>query len=150
MAFKAQKTPIHGWLPLYKPSGITSAKLVAQVKKVTGAVKVGHAGTLDPLACGIVLVAFGEATKTVSYAMDLPKSYEFVVRWGEATDTDDAEGCVIKTSKNRPNEKTIRSILPRFLGETLQTPPVYSAIKINGERAYKMVRENKKVTLKYS
>ena len=148
MASKKHKNFIHGWLPIIKPVGIASAAVVATVKRLTGAHKVGHAGTLDPLASGIILIALGAATKTVPYAMELSKTYKFIVRWGISTDTDDSEGSVVKKSDVRPNKADIKTALKMFVGETLQPPPIYSAIKIKGKRAYKLAREGKPILLK--
>ncbi|MFN3075460.1 MAG: tRNA pseudouridine(55) synthase TruB [Alphaproteobacteria bacterium] len=140
MARNRRGKPIHGWIAIDKPIGMTSARVVAQVKRLTGAAKVGHGGTLDPLATGVLPIACGEATKTVSYVMDGIKTYRFRVRWGEARDTDDAEGTVVDASDVRPSEAAIRSALPAFIGEIEQVPPLFSAIKINGERAYDLAR----------
>jgi tRNA pseudouridine55 synthase len=140
MARKRRGRPIHGWLSIDKPSGMTSAHVVARVRALTGAAKAGHGGTLDPLATGVLPVALGEATKTVGWVMDGAKSYSFTVRWGEARATDDAEGAVIGTSDARPDEAAIRAVLPRFTGEIEQVPPAYSAIKLDGRRAYDLAR----------
>ena len=134
----------HGWLVVDKPRGITSAAAVARIKSLVGrGVKVGHAGTLDPMATGVLPVAVGEATKTVSFMMDAPKRYRFGVRWGEKRDTDDAEGTVVETSANRPSREAIASSLPAFLGRIEQVPPAYSALKVGGERAYALARQGK-------
>ena len=134
--------PVHGWLVLDKPVGITSAKAVAIAKHALGARKVGHGGTLDPLASGILPLAFGEATKVVAYAMDGSKTYRFTVTWGEARTTDDAEGDVIQTSEIRPAEDAITAALPGFIGTIQQKPPAFSAIKVKGERAYDLARRD--------
>ena len=132
----------HGWLVLDKPSGITSAAAVACIKSLLGrGVKVGHAGTLDPMATGVLPVAIGEATKTVAFMMDAPKRYRFGVRFGEQRDTDDAEGAVVETSEGRPSEAEIAAVLPRFIGCIEQVPPAFSALKIGGERAYALARK---------
>jgi tRNA pseudouridine55 synthase len=139
--------PVHGWLVIDKPAGITSTAAVNVVKRLTNAAKAGHAGTLDPLATGVLPVAFGEATKTMPYVVDDAKRYRFTVRWGNSTDTDDAEGAVTETSENRPDEAAIRAVLPRFIGVIDQAPPAYSAIKVDGARAYDLAREGELVEL---
>ncbi|MFO1189766.1 MAG: tRNA pseudouridine(55) synthase TruB [Alphaproteobacteria bacterium] len=138
---------LSGWLVVDKPSGLTSAQAVARVKRLTGAAKAGHAGTLDPLATGVLPIALGEATKTVSYVMDGAKTYRFTVRWGEARSTDDAEGPVTATHSGRPAEAEIQAVLPRFRGQIEQVPPVFSAIKVEGRRAYEMARADQAVVL---
>jgi tRNA pseudouridine55 synthase len=139
--------PVHGWLVLDKPLGMTSTTAVAVVKRLFNAAKAGHAGTLDPLATGVLPIALGEATKTVSFAMDGAKAYRFTVRWGEATDTDDAEGDVIERSELRPSPQEIEAALPRFTGTISQVPPRFSAIKVAGERAYDIARDGEMVDL---
>ncbi len=145
--------PIHGWLILNKPTGMTSAKAVAKVKHLlclAGAdkeTKVGHAGTLDPLASGLLPLAIGEATKTVSYAMDGRKSYFFRLTWGQERSTDDAEGEITATSASRPARAQVEAILPLFIGQIQQIPPAYSAIKISGQRAYARVRAGEAVEM---
>ncbi len=139
--------PIHGWLVIDKPRGLTSNAVVGRVRRATGAAKVGHGGTLDPLATGILPLALGEATKTVSYAMNGKKVYVFTVRWGEETDSDDSEGAVTETSDVRPTEKDIRENLKFFTGEIEQVPPVFSAIKVAGRRAYDLARNKEPVDL---
>ncbi len=141
MARKRRGKPLNGWIAIDKPAGITSAGVVAAVKRATGAAKVGHGGTLDPLATGVLPIALGEATKTVQYVMDGTKVYAFRIRWGEARDTDDAEGAITATSDRRPAEDEIRAALPVFIGAIEQVPPDYSAIKVNGKRAYDLARE---------
>jgi tRNA pseudouridine55 synthase len=148
MGRKRRGTPIHGWLIIDKPAGITSSDVVGRVRRATNAAKVGHGGTLDPLATGILPLALGEATKTVSYAMDGTKGYRFTVRWGEARSTDDAEGEVTETSDVRPTEQQITDVLERFIGDIEQTPPIYSAIKIDGKRAYELARSGKTPEMK--
>ena len=134
----------HGWLVVDKPGGITSAAAVARIKSLVGrSAKVGHAGTLDPMATGVLPVAIGEATKTVSFMMDAPKRYRFGVRWGEQRDTDDAEGTVIETSESRPSESAVASVLDAFIGRIEQVPPVFSALKVGGERAYALARQGR-------
>jgi tRNA pseudouridine55 synthase len=130
---------LHGWLVIDKPTGMTSARIVSRIKHATGA-KTGHAGTLDPLATGILPLALGEATKTVRFATAGQKRYRFGVRWGIARDTDDREGAVIAESPVRPDAAAIEAVLPRFTGPLLQRPPAYSAIKIAGRRAYALAR----------
>ena len=127
---------INGWLVIDKPFDITSSTVVSQVRRFFDAAKVGHAGTLDPLASGILPLAFGEATKTVSYAMNFSKSYRVSLKFGEARITDDAEGKVIEKSNHIPSESEINEILGEFIGEIQQVPPKFSAIKVNGKRAY--------------
>ena len=132
--------PVHGWVVLDKPLGMSSAQAVAKVRRALDATKAGHGGTLDPLATGVLPIALGEATKTVSYVMDGAKTYRFIVRWGESRTTDDAEGAVTATSPVRPAEDAIRAVLSRFTGEIDQVPPIYSALKLEGERAYELAR----------
>ena len=140
MARRRKGTRIDGWLVVDKPAGITSTAVVNRVKRALGAAKAGHAGTLDPLATGVLPIALGEATKTVAYAMEGTKRYRFTVRWGEKRTTDDAEGELVASSERRPSEAEIRAILPRFAGELAQVPPAYSAIKLEGRRAYDLAR----------
>jgi tRNA pseudouridine55 synthase len=147
MARKRRGRPVHGWLVIDKPAGLSSADVVYRVKRGLGAQKCGHGGTLDPLATGVLPVALGEATKTVAYAMDRPKTYRFTVRWGEARDTDDAEGRVTETSDRRPSPAEIDAALPAFIGAIAQVPPSFSAIKVDGERAYALARADKPVAL---
>ena len=147
MSRKKKGTPVHGWVIVDKPSGVTSTQVVSTVKRVFDAQKAGHAGTLDPMATGVLAVALGEATKTVPYAMDAEKTYRFTAQWGEARDSDDAEGEVIATSAVRPLISDIEKALPAFTGELIQVPPAYSAIKVQGERAYDLAREGETVNL---
>jgi tRNA pseudouridine55 synthase len=142
MARQRKGLPIHGWLILDKPQGMTSTKAVGKVRHLFGAAKAGHAGTLDPLATGVLPIAFGEATKTVPFAVEGNKVYRFTVRFGAKTDTDDAEGEVVATSDKRPSADEIAAMLPRFTGEIVQVPPRYSALKVAGERAYDLARED--------
>jgi tRNA pseudouridine55 synthase len=144
---RPKKRDIHGWLVLDKPVGMTSTHAVALAKRAFRARKAGHAGTLDPLASGLLPIAFGEATKTVPYVMDGRKAYRFTVRWGIETDTDDSEGKPVATSEARPEIEAIETILPGFMGEVMQVPPAYSALKINGERAYDLARDGETVEL---
>jgi tRNA pseudouridine55 synthase len=139
---------VDGWLILDKPAGITSTQAVNLVKRSLNAQKAGHAGTLDPLATGILPIALGEATKTVPYVMDGRKTYHFTLKFGEARATDDAEGAVTQTSEARPSTDEIRAALPAFTGEIDQVPPAFSAIKVDGERAYDLARAGEVVELK--
>lgn len=138
---RAPRADVHGWLVLDKPVGITSTQAVSRVKRLFNARKAGHAGTLDPLASGLLPIALGEATKTVPFVQDGAKAYRFRVRWGVRTDSDDAEGRVVATSEARPSPEAIAALLPRFTGTFLQVPPAYSAIKVDGERAYDRARD---------
>ncbi|MBL4719986.1 MAG: tRNA pseudouridine(55) synthase TruB [Alphaproteobacteria bacterium] len=138
---------VNGWLIVDKPSGITSTNVVSRVKRLFDAAKAGHGGTLDPLATGLLPIAFGEATKTVAYVMDGMKTYQFGLRFGQRTDTDDAEGDVVAETDIRPSVAEINAALPQFIGEIQQTPPVFSAIKIDGERAYNLARAKKEVKM---
>jgi tRNA pseudouridine55 synthase len=146
--FRRDKRDVHGWIILDKPVGMTSTHAVAVIKRLFSAKRAGHAGTLDPLASGGLPVALGEATKTVPFVMDGRKRYRFTVRWGEERDTDDSEGRVVATSDLRPTAEAIRALLPRFTGLIEQVPPQYSAIKIQGERAYDLARGGEAVELK--
>jgi tRNA pseudouridine55 synthase len=147
MGRRRKGDPIHGWVVLDKPLGLSSAQAVAAVRRLFHAAKAGHAGTLDPLATGVLPVALGEATKTVPYAMDGAKLYRFSVRWGIATDTDDSAGAIIADSAARPSEAEIKAALPRFTGTIDQVPPAYSALKIAGSRAYDLARAGVAVAL---
>lgn len=140
MARRRKGQAISGWLVIDKPSGITSATVVNRVKRLANAAKAGHAGTLDPIATGVLPIALGEATKTVPFAMEGAKCYRFTVRWGEQRATDDIEGAVVAASDKRPTEAEIKAALPRFVGEIEQVPPAYSAIKLEGRRAYDLAR----------
>lgn len=144
---KKQRTPVHGWLILDKPYGMTSTQAVGKVRFLFNAEKAGHGGTLDPLASGLLPIALGEATKTVSHAMDGRKIYRFTACWGEERTTDDLEGEVTVRSDQRPTKAEIESILPRFTGEIMQAPPAFSAIKVDGERAYDLARAGEAVEL---
>ena len=139
--------PIHGWLCLDKPAGMTSTEAVSRVRRITHARKVGHGGTLDPLATGVLPIAMGEATKTVAYAMEGRKHYRFTARLGEARTTDDAEGEVVATSDQRPTSAEIEAALPSFVGLIEQVPPSFAAIKVEGERAYDLARRGEAVQL---
>ncbi len=138
---KRQKVEVNGWVVLDKPVGMTSTQAVSRLKYLFGAKKVGHAGTLDPLASGILPIAFGEATKTVPFVQDGEKAYRFRVRWGVQTDSDDSEGRAIAHSALRPERSEVEALLPSFIGTLMQRPPSFSAIKVAGERAYDRARD---------
>jgi tRNA pseudouridine55 synthase len=140
---KPRGRPLDGWLIIDKPPGLTSTDVVNRVRRAFDAQKAGHGGTLDPLATGVLPIAFGAATKTVPYVMDGTKLYRFTLRFGEARDTDDADGTVTATSPIRPTDEQIGAALPSFLGDVMQTPPAFSAVKIAGERAYDLAREGR-------
>jgi tRNA pseudouridine55 synthase len=140
MARRRKGLPVHGWLILDKPQGMTSTGALARVKRLFEADKAGHAGTLDPLATGVLPIALGEATKTVPFVVEGSKAYRFTVRFGAETDTDDAEGKVTATSEVRPSRAEIEAALPRFTGEISQVPPRFSALKVDGARAYELAR----------
>jgi len=142
MGRKRKGRDISGWLVLDKPAGMTSTAVVNKVRWALGAAKAGHAGTLDPEATGVLAVALGEATKTVPYITDALKCYEFSVRLGQATNTDDAEGEVIAESTTRPSDDQIKENLNAFIGDIMQVPPKFSAVKIDGQRAYKLARDD--------
>jgi tRNA pseudouridine55 synthase len=148
MARKKKGIPIHGWINFNKPLGMTSTQAVGKIRYALKAQKVGHGGTLDPLASGVLPIALGEATKTVNYIQDAMKIYEFTVTWGEQRSTDDAEGDVIKTSDTRPTEDQITVLLHQFIGDVEQLPPQFSAIKIDGERAYDIARDGEHADIK--
>ena len=133
---------INGWIILDKQIGISSRTAVTKISRILKIKKVGHGGTLDPLASGVLPIALGEATKVISFIQDKQKCYSFTIKWGETTETDDLEGAVLERSEVRPNIKQINSIIPSFIGEILQKPPIYSAIKVNGQRSYKLARKN--------
>ena len=136
------------WLNINKPIGCSSAKVVAIVKKITGAKKVGHGGTLDPFADGVLPIALNKATKTCDYIMGAPKKYAFTITWGEFRDTDDIEGKVVESSLNRPSFDEIKNALPFFTGKINQTPSRFSAIKINGQRAHELARKEVEFEIK--
>ncbi len=148
MARKIKGNKIDGWVNLNKPVGMTSTQALGILKRALKPQKAGHAGTLDPLASGILPIALGEATKTVPYVQDSIKTYNFTVTWGEQRTTDDAEGPAIATSDKRPAQADIEAILPLFHGEIQQVPPQFSAIKVDGARAYDLAREGEQVELK--
>jgi tRNA pseudouridine55 synthase len=147
MARRKKFDDVNGWIVLDKPREVTSTQAVARLKRLFHANKCGHAGTLDPLASGMLPIAFGEATKTVSFVMDGTKVYRFTVRWGAQTSTDDTEGEVVARSDVRPTRAAVEAILPEFIGEIMQVPPKFSAIKIDGERAYDLARDGEEVVL---
>lgn len=148
MGRKHRGKAIHGWIIIDKPGGLSSNAVVGRVRRLTGAAKVGHAGTLDPMATGVLPMALGEATKIVSYLMDGAKAYRFTVRWGEQRNTDDAEGEVVATSDARPAKEQILAVLGNFIGDIEQVPPVFSAIKIEGKRAYALARADQAPEMK--
>ncbi|QAY94896.1 tRNA pseudouridine(55) synthase TruB [Methylovirgula ligni] len=138
---RSKRTEINGWVVLDKPVGMTSTHAVTRLKRLFNAKKAGHAGTLDPLASGVLPVAFGEATKTVPFVQDGEKAYRFTIQWGAETDSDDADGQITAQSEVRPQTEAILAALPHFTGTILQLPPAFSAIKIAGERAYDIARD---------
>ncbi len=140
MARRQRGLPINGWVVLDKPTGMTSTQALGRVRRCFNPRKLGHGGTLDPLATGILPIALGEATKTVAYAMEGEKHYRFTLKWGEQTDTDDSEGTVVEVSDRRPGRREVEAVLPRFTGLIEQRPPAYSAIKVEGRRAYELAR----------
>jgi len=144
---KRKGEPVHGWLVLNKSCGITSTKALSIARRLLNANKAGHAGTLDPLADGVLPLAFGEATKTVPYLVDARKTYRFTVRWGQETSTDDREGPVVRSSDLRPNPEQVLAALPGFIGRVLQVPPAFSAILVDGQRAYDLARDGETVEL---
>jgi tRNA pseudouridine55 synthase len=148
LARKRKGNPVHGWVVLDKPYGLGSTSAVGKVRWLFQAQKAGHAGTLDPLASGILPIALGEATKTAPFMMDAAKSYEFELSWGANTTTQDAEGEITKTSDIRPAEAEILAALPQFIGNIEQVPPKFSAIKIDGKRAYDLARAGEEVDIK--
>ena len=144
---KRPKRAISGWVVLNKPYDMTSTQAVGKVRWLFAAAKAGHAGTLDPLATGILPIALGEATKAVPQVQDGTKVYRFAIQWGSATTTDDAEGEVVATSDVRPDRAALEAVLPSFTGTILQRPPIYSALKVDGERAYDLARAGEAVEL---
>jgi len=144
---RSTRRNVDGWLVLDKPVGMTSTHAVSRMRRLFNAKKAGHAGTLDPLASGILPIAFGEATKTVPFVQDGEKTYRFTVKWGEETDSDDADGTLVNSCERRPGPDQIAAALPRFIGTIMQVPPTYSAIKIDGERAYDIARDGESVVL---
>ncbi len=148
MARKKKGNPIHGWINLNKPKGVNSTSAVAKIRYALNAQKAGHGGTLDPLASGLLPIALGEATKTVNFIQDASKTYHFTVTWGEQRNTDDGEGEAIKTSNKRPTREAIETLLPDFIGDITQTPPQFSAVMIDGERAYDIARSGEQIEIK--
>jgi len=148
MPRKRKGNPVHGWVNFDKPLGMTSTQAVGKIRWLFKAQKAGHAGTLDPLASGILPIALGEATKTVPFMMDAQKEYEFTLTWGQNTDTWDSEGTVTQSSDIRPHKAAIEAVLPEFTGLISQTPPRFSAIKIAGKRAYDLARAGETIRLK--
>lgn len=144
---KKKGRPVSGWVVFDKPVGMGSTEAVSKIKWLFNAEKAGHAGTLDPLASGMLPIALGDATKTVPYVMDGAKIYRFTVAWGEERSTDDREGAATRHSDKRPSETEIRALLPQFTGLVMQTPPQFSAIKIGGERAYDLAREGSQIDI---
>ena len=138
---------VNGWLIVDKPAGITSTSVVAKVRWAFDAKKAGHAGTLDPDATGVLAVALGEATKTVSSITDALKCYDFTVNWGVEMTTDDASGRAVKQTDQRPDEAAILAALPKYIGQIMQVPPAFSAVKVDGERAYDLAREGEELDL---
>ncbi len=147
MARRKKGRDISGWLIMDKPAGVTSTAMVNKVRWALDAKKAGHSGTLDPAATGVLAIALGEATKTIPYVTDALKAYRFTVRFGKATNTDDADGLCIAESERRPEDAQIRAALARFTGDIMQVPPKYSAVRINGERAYNLARDGEDVEL---
>ncbi len=147
MGRKKGGRPIHGWLVIDKPAGPTSTQVLGRVRRLIGAEKAGHGGTLDPIATGVLPIALGEATKTVAYAMEGTKTYRFRARWGEERTTDDCAGQVTAVSEHRPSESDLLAVLSRFTGEIEQIPPQFSAIKVDGERAYDLARAGEVIDL---
>ncbi|MBR4127264.1 MAG: tRNA pseudouridine(55) synthase TruB [Alphaproteobacteria bacterium] len=147
MSRKRKGDPVNGWVILDKPAGLGSTTAVSIVRRVFNAQKAGHAGTLDPAASGVLPIALGEATKTIPYVMDGEKTYAFTVRFGQATDTDDAEGEVVAETDVLPDKEAVLKVLPSFIGEIEQVPPNFSAIHVNGQRAYDLARAKQTVDL---
>ena len=147
MARARKGSPVHGWLIFDKPQGMNSTRAVSQLKRLYGAEKSGHAGTLDPLATGVLPIALGEATKTVPFVVEGSKVYRFTVRFGIETDTDDADGKEVANSNTRPSRAEIEAVLPRFTGEIAQVPPRFSALKVAGTRAYELARDEEEFEL---
>lgn len=144
---KDEQEKYNGWIIIDKPQGITSADVVRRIKNKLGKAKVGHAGTLDPLATGVLPIALGCATKMMPYLSDTGKEYDFVVKWGQSTDSCDADGQITDVASGRPSVDEIQAVLPKFKGKLKQTPPVYSAVKVGGQRAYDLARKGKDVKL---
>src|SRR3982750_2531884 len=147
MARKRKGDAVSGWICLDKPYDLTSTPAVGRVRRFFNAQKAGHAGTLDPLATGILPIALGEATKTVPFLVDADKSYRFTIEWGRTTATYDREAQTLAESGVQPTLTQVQAVLPRFIGEIMQVPPAYSAIKVDGERAYDLARAGETVVL---
>ncbi len=143
MARRRRGRPVNGWIVLDKPAGMTSTRAVSAVRRLLQAAKAGHAGTLDPLATGVLPIALGEATKAMAFVVDSGKSYRFSLCWGQERDTDDAEGSVVSESAARPERGAVEQALVPFVGDISQQPPAYSAIKVDGERAYDLARDGR-------
>ncbi|MCC7321335.1 MAG: tRNA pseudouridine(55) synthase TruB [Rubellimicrobium sp.] len=141
MARTRKGRAVDGWVIVDKPAGPGSTDIVNRVRRAFGAQKAGHAGTLDPDATGILVVALGEATKAIPHVMDALKAYDFTVRWGAATTTDDASGAILATSALRPDDAAIKAAIPRYLGDIMQVPPAFSAVRVDGARAYDLARD---------
>ena len=148
MARRKKGDAISGWVNLDKPYDFGSTQAVGRVRRIFNAQKAGHAGTLDPLATGILPIALGEATKTVSFLMDADKAYRFTIEWGRTTASFDREGATTATSDVRPTPEQVAAVLPEFIGDILQVPPAFSAVKVDGERAYDLARAGETVELK--
>ena len=148
MARKKRGDPVHGWVSLDKPVELGSTEAVSRIRRLFNAQKAGHAGTLDPLASGVLPIALGEATKTVPFLMDAQKVYRFTIRWGVSTASVDREGEVTARSDVRPSVEAVKAALPAFMGEIQQVPPIFSAIRVDGQRAYDLAREGVEVELK--
>ncbi|MBG7615623.1 tRNA pseudouridine(55) synthase TruB [Brevundimonas sp. BAL450] len=148
MARKKRGDPVHGWVNLDKPIELGSTEAVSRIRRLFNAQKAGHAGTLDPLASGVLPIALGEATKTVPFLMDAEKVYRFTIRWGVSTASVDREGAVTARSDVRPSVEAVKAALPAFSGEIQQVPPIFSAIRVYGQRAYDLAREGVEVELK--
>ena len=144
---RSRRVEVNGWVVFDKPVGMTSTHAVARLKRLFNAKKAGHAGTLDPLASGLLPIAFGEATKTVPFVQEGEKAYRFTVQWGAETDTDDSDGTVTRRTDRAPSAAEIAAALPAFTGTIMQVPPAFSAIKINGERAYDIARDGETLEL---
>ncbi|ODT61221.1 MAG: tRNA pseudouridine(55) synthase TruB [Phenylobacterium sp. SCN 69-14] len=148
MARRKKGEPVSGWINLDKPYDFGSTQAVGRTRRIFNAQKAGHAGTLDPLATGVLPIALGEATKTVSFLMDADKAYRFTIEWGRSTASFDREGATTATSDVRPTRAQVEAVLPDFVGDILQVPPAFSAIKVDGERAYDLARAGETVELK--
>lgn len=148
MGKRKKGNPVHGWVNFNKPLGMTSTQAVGKVRYMFQAQKAGHAGTLDPEASGVLPIALGEATKTIQYTQDASKTYIFTAQWGESRTTDDKEGDVIATSDTTPTLDSINALLPKYTGDIEQLPPQFSALKIDGKRAYDLARDGQDVELK--